>query len=376
MTANTSMHNSNRVFDEFSPKKLILQGRSAFKYVLSRWKLILLAGILLGAAAAIYTFFTKPNYQAEITFAIDEVPSEPAAKSTFSEISDELGLGTTLDGGTVFSSLTNIVELMQSRLLIEKTLRSAANIDGTQVVFADFFLDSLDYRDKWMKNSPYYHINFQVPKKDKKEILFENNIMRNIYEVLTTKNIKIDKKGKGTTIISVTCISEHELFSKYFLEAWLDEVAHYYVETKTQRAKNFLDFIQKRTDSVKTAYSNALYGRASYADAHSNAIRQTVSVSVEKQQTDVQILRTSYVELVKSLESARSSLMRETPLIQFLDTPILPLKMQKPSFLKRFILFFIVGAFLMTVLVALGGGYRYILQSGEEPAPESLKVFE
>src|SRR5262249_7124256 len=153
--------------------------------------------------------------------------------------------------------------------------------------------------------------------------LFENAIMANIYEVIKGTLIKINAKGQGSSIISVTCTSKHELFSKHFLEAWLNEVTQYYIDTKTQRSRINLELIQKRTDSVRTAYNGALYARATFTDAHLNPIRQTVNVSTERQQTDVQILKASYTELVQTLEVAKTNLMKDTPLIQYLDTPIL-----------------------------------------------------
>jgi hypothetical protein len=361
MTQNPPSPSPGRVFDEFSPKKLILQVQGLGRYILGKWWKILLAGLLLGLAAAIYTYFKKPNFLAEITFVIDEEATQ-ASKSTLPSLREELGLEPSADAGSFFSSVTNIVELMQSRLLIEKTLRRSISLHGKTILFADFFLDSLEYREKWMEGSPYYRVNFSAAGKPDPEKLYENSIMRNIYEVIKARIIKIDAKGKGSSIISVTCISEHQLFSKYFLEAWLDEVTQYYTEIKTQRARINLELIQKRTDSVRMAYNNALYTRASFTDAHLNPIRQTVNVSTEKQQTDVQILRASYTELVQTLEMAKTNLMKDTPLIQYLDTPILPLKVMKSSLMKRFILLFIVGAFLATAYYAVMRIYRRILE--------------
>jgi hypothetical protein len=361
ISSNTSLSNDagNRIFDEFSPKKMVLQARSGFRYLLSKWKIIIPVAVVVGTAGALYTYTKKTLYVAETTFALDEATTRPATPHV--TLLDQLTLGSELDAGTVFSSITNIVELMQSRLLIEKTLRTTIDLNGKKITFADFFLDSLDYRDKWMKKGPYYNINFTATGKDAAAIRFENGLMRNIYEVLTGKYIKISQKGKGTTIIAVSCISEHELFSKYFLEAWLDEVTHYYIETKTQRAKNFLTFIQKRTDSVKTAYFNAVHGRAAFTDAHINPSRQTISATTERQQTDVQLLKTSYVELVSSLEAAKTSLMRETPLIQFMDKPILPLKTMRPSIMKRFIIFALLGGFLLTGLLLIIKIYKRLI---------------
>ena len=166
-TLNTTSPESARVFDEFSPKKLVLQVQSAGRYLLSRWWKILGFGLLLGIAGVAYTFTKKPTYVAEITFALDE-GAALSSKNDLSNIAEQLGLVTSMEAGGVFSSITNIGELMRSRMMIEKTLKTSVNIDGKQLLFADFFLDSLNYRDKWMKGSPYYKINFTAPPKDKK----------------------------------------------------------------------------------------------------------------------------------------------------------------------------------------------------------------
>lgn len=360
MTDTFIQPDSNRVFDEFSPKKLIILVQRSGSYIFSKWLIILIVAILFGTAGAIRSYLKKPLYNAEITFALDEGAGQ-SAKNDYSQLSEQLGIETVLDAGGVFSSPTNIVELMQSRLLIEKTLRSTINIHGKPLVYGDFFLDSLDFRNKWMKGSPYYKLHFLSPKKDTPEILFENNIIRNIYETLITKNILVDKKGKGTSIISVSCISENELFSKYFLEALINEVTQFYIETKIHRAKINVAFLQKRTDSIRNAFSGALYGRASFTDANINPIRQITIVSGEKQQTDVQILRSTYIDLVRSLESAKTTLMRETPLIQYIDLPILPLKMNSSGMMKNFIIFFLVGLFLIVVYLIVRKGIRYIV---------------
>ena len=126
---NSTQSGNNRVFDEFSPQKLILQIQSTGSYILSKWLFILLVGIILGVAGYVYSSSKEPTYVAEITFAMDEGAGH-SARSDFSQLSEQLGMGQVLEAGGVFSSITNIIELMQSRLLVEKTLRSAVNING------------------------------------------------------------------------------------------------------------------------------------------------------------------------------------------------------------------------------------------------------
>jgi len=319
-------------YQEFSPRKFILMTQGLGRYLLSKWWIILGVGVLFALAGAIYSMTKKPQFVAEVTFVLDEEATQ-SSRSGISELSEELGLGS--DAGGVFSSPTNIMELMQSRLLIEKTLHSTVQVEGKKVLLADFFLDSLEYREKW-----------KVRRDHGSDPLYESGLMRSIYETLIAQNIKIGKKGKGTSIYSVECTSRHQLFSKYFLEELLNTVTQYYVEKKTERAKLNVDFIQKRTDSVRQAYNTALYGRAEFADAFFNPGKQTPLVAREKQQTDIQILRASYVELTRSLEAAKTSLMRETPLIQYLDMPALPLKMLRSNMIKNAIVGLLIGAFL------------------------------
>jgi hypothetical protein len=352
MSTETYNAPGDRVFDEFSPKRMILQLRSVFVYVLSKWRTVLLTALILGAAGATYSYFKKTDYVAEVTFALDEgaAPSQ-AGRSGLSEITDALGMGgPSYDAGGVFSSPTNIVELMESRLLVEKTLRNTVLVNGHSLSLADFFLDSLGYREKWLKGKKYAGVHLPMEKATPEDSLFENGVFGNIYKVLVAKNLKIERMGKGTTIIDATCITHHELFSKLFLETLMNEVVKYYVDVKTERAKLNLEFIQQRADSILQAYNRSLYGRASYYDEHINPALQIAQVSRDKQQTDVQILKSSYIDLTHSLEAAKTTLIRETPLIQYIDTPILPLDTLHSSMVKFVLIGCLLGIFL-------AGGY-------------------
>jgi uncharacterized protein involved in exopolysaccharide biosynthesis len=353
-----------KLTDDFSPRRFLLQVQSMWGYLLSKWLPVLIVASLLGIAGAIYVSTKDPVYNAEITFALDEEATQKA-QNGFVELGEDLGLGTNAvdASGALFGRMTNIAELMQSRLLVEKTLRSKVTINGKPLVFADFFLDSLQYRNEWMLEAPYDHLVFN----SNKDSLAQNRILGMMYETLLKKYIKVDRKGKETTIVSVSCKTENEAFSKYFLEALVKEVTNYYTETKTQRAKTNLAFIEKRMDSIRPAYNSSLYGRAAFMDAHTNPIRQIATVSSEKQQTDVQILKAAYIELSRGQEAAKIALVRVTPLIQYLDMPILPLKQSGTSGMKFFMIFFIIGAFLTTVFFFIRKVIKNILGEGQQP---------
>lgn len=363
MTSTTINTNQGPDSSGLSPKLIILQLQSAWRFLLSKWLIVLVIAISAGAIGAIIASYKKTTIKAEVTFAVDEGINRQD-HSTFSLFSEQLGLAP-IDGGIVFTNAGNIVELLKSRLLIEKTLRNSIEINRKKILFADFFLDSLDYRSKWIGNNQSIKLNFSSTKKNDSELLLENGLIANMYKVLVSKMIVVAQKSKGTSIVSVSCTTENELFSKHFLEALINEVIRFYIDSKTARARQNLMIIEKRTDSVKNAYVGAAYGRAQFVDADINLVRESVSVPGEKKQTDVQILRAAYIDLSRNLESAKTSLMNETPLIQIIDTPILPLDRLKPSLWKQFMLFSIIGFFITVVVLLMNRTYHYLVDEEE-----------
>ncbi len=360
----TSSHPSqDRVFAQFSPKTFFRQIGETSRYILFKWKPVLLVALLLAALGAAYSYFKKVDYVADMTFALDEgaASSTQQTHSGLSELTEALGISQSYDAGGVFSTPSNIVELLSSRLLIEKTLRTSTTIDGHTISFADFFLDSLEYRDKWLKDKPhYYKQSFPIPNGSRSDTLFENSLYQAMFEVLIAKNIKVDKVGKGSTLYEATCTSHNELFSKLFLENLMQQVKNYYVDVKTERAQINLEFIQQRLDSIQRAYNKSLTGRASYYDEHINPALQIARVAQDKQQTDIQILKTTYVDLNRSLEAAKTTLIRETPLIQYVDQPILPLKKLRSSPMKFGLIGFFAGLFLAGGFFGLRKAFEYM----------------
>jgi len=357
---------SGRQYNPLSIERLIMRVRQVRNWLLSRWLSILGFSLLIALACSAYFYFKNPTYSAQISFVLDEQASE-TARTDFSDLPAGLGFRQRTDpSGSMFSTLNNVVELIRSRLLIEKTLKSNVDINGKMLSLADFFLDSLDYRSQWTTNRAYAHLDFTQDTVDAAQTLYVNALMTRMYDLLSKKIITIEKKGKGTSIIEVTCTSENESFSKYFIETLISNTEKYYTETKTQRAKINLDFVSKRTDSVRKAYNTALLGKAVFTDANVNPGREVAVVSGEKQQTDLVILRTSYIELSRSLESAKTSLSRDIPLFQYLDVPVFPLKKNSSPMLLYFCVFFIASVFL-TSLVMLFNKWLEVISVQEEP---------
>jgi hypothetical protein len=95
----------------------------------------------------------------------------------------------------------------------------------------------------------------------------------------------------------------------------------------------------------------ALYAaiKAHDANPNLNPAMQVLRVPSQQRQVDVQANTAILTELVKNLELAKLALRRETPLIQVIDKPVLPLEKEQLGKLKGMI----IGAFLAGFLTVL-----------------------
>jgi hypothetical protein len=115
-----------------------------------------------------------------------------------------------------------------------------------------------------------------------------------------------------------------------------------------------MEILQHQTDSIRAELNGAITGVAAAAD---NTFGLNPAMMVRKtpgtrRQVDVQANTAILTQLVTNLEMAKVSLRKETPLIQVIDRPILPLKQEKVGKLKSLILGWFLAGFL-TVLVLI-----------------------
>jgi hypothetical protein len=117
--------------------------------------------------------------------------------------------------------------------------------------------------------------------------------------------------------------------------------------------------LQKQTDSIRAELNGAITG---VAVANDNTFMLNPALNVNrapsaKRQVDVQANTAILTELVKQTELAKVTLRKETPLIQVIDRPILPLPEEKFGKVKGFVLGIVLGGLLMIVYL----GFKRVL---------------
>ncbi|MFV8357463.1 Wzz/FepE/Etk N-terminal domain-containing protein [Flavobacterium sp. XS1P32] len=337
--------------DEISLKELIEKGREWFSYLLSQWKIIVLAGIVGAGLGLAYSFTKKPVYTASLSFALEDEKGGGGLGSALG-LASSLGLDLGGGGGSIFTG-SNLTELFKSRAMVEQTLLSAVVVDGKSISLAEMYIQNNGWRDKWKGKQQYEKIQFLPVTKRKYFTRVHDSILGVMYQDLSKTGLVVGQKDKKIAIITIDVSSTNEMFSKYFTEALVKEVSDFYVTTKSKKARLNMDILERQTDSIRRELNGAITG---VAVANDNTFGLNPAMNVRRapsarRQVDVQANTAILTELVKQTELAKVTLRKETPLIQVIDQPILPLKKEKFGKAKGIVMGGFLAGFLTVIFL-------------------------
>lgn len=329
---------------ELTLKEIFIQVSQWLRYIASKW-FYLLAAILIGIFIGFfYSKFSPTKYIADTNFVIE-------GKGSGSEgLGSVIGLGSSESAG-LFNSSNNIIWLYSSEDLISKTFLTPI-LEGKykdELLINVFTKTSLKLHDALKKMSKEYH-----------NLFFDNNdtigelsplkikYLRVCANIFKSDNLKVSKVEKTENIINVNVTSDDEDFSYYFNTELIKRVNDFYIYSKTKKQKETVEALQLKVDTLKTAVDKNMYEVAQTADLNPfpNPHLKVLNVEPQKQNIDVQVLSSLYIQATQSLELAKNELSKLTPIIQTIDEPILPLKTSKLGKAKAMTLGGILGFFL------------------------------
>jgi hypothetical protein len=345
---NTSIEN-----DGISLKELLIEAKEWLRYLLSQWKVIVLAGIIGAVFGVSYSFIKKPIYTATLSFALEDEKSGGGLGSALG-LAGSLGLDLGGGGGSIFTG-SNLTELFKSRRMVEQTLLTPVNYNGKSISLAEMYIEINKLRDSWGDNNKFTNIQFLPNAKRKYFTRVHDSILGSIYQGLSKEGLLVGQKDKKIAIITIDMSSTNELFAKIFCEALVKEVSDFYVATKSKKARDNMNVLERQTDSIRRELNGAITG---VAVANDNTFNLNPALNVRRapsarRQVDVQANTAILTELVKQAELAKVTLRKETPLIQVIDKPILPLKKEKFGKFKGIILGGFLGVFLAGLILII-----------------------
>lgn len=347
--------------DEISLKELLEKGRDWYHYLLSQWKLIVLAGIIGGVLGLTYSFIKKPVYTATLTFALEDEKSGGGLGSLASTFGIDLGGG---GGGSMFAG-SNLTELFKSRAMVEKTLLSTVpDANGKPITLAECYIANKEWRERWKDEPKLAKLQFLPGVKRTYFTRVHDSILGVMYNDLSINSLSVAQKDKKISIITIDVSDKNEVFAKQFCDNLAMTVSDFYITTKSKKAKMNMDILIRQTDSIRAELNGAITG---VAVANDNTFNLNPALNVRRapsarRQVDVQANTAILTELVKQTELAKVTLRKETPLIQVIDRPILPLPKERLGKAKGLVLGGFLAGFLILIYLILKRLFGQIIQ--------------
>ena len=343
-----SLQNSS---DEISIKELIQKMKSLWKFLFSKWLVILLFGILGAAIGFGYAFLQPIKYTSKLSFVVEDGKSGGGGLAS---LAGQFGfdLGGAGGGGGVFSG-DNILLFLKSEGLVRETLLTSYDELG-KTTLADRYAEVAKLKEGWEKNPKVGVVEFSpfvakvMPRK-------EDSLMQTLVSSVIKTDLSVAKPDKKASFIEVKVVTLDEIFSKLFAERLVKIATDRYIESKTKTKALNIAKLQYKADSLAALLNNKTYAAAasqqSLVDA--NPALRTAPIASEISSREKTMAATIFAEVVKNLEISKTILNQETPVIQMVDQSTFPLPKERVSKLKSLILGgLLAGFFIILYLLA------------------------
>lgn len=347
---------------EISLKELISKIQGWWHYLLSKWLIILVFGLLGGALGLWYAIAKKAIYTATTTFVLEDEKGG-SGLGNFAGLASLAGVDLNSGGGGIFQG-DNILELYKSRAMIEKTLLTEVNKDGKKQLLVDRYIDFNELRKKWDLKPELKEIQFKL-NNNQNFSRVQDSVLGKIVIDINKNYLTVSKPNKKLSIIQADVQAQDEFFAKMFNEEIVKNVNDFYVQTKTKKSSENVKILQQKTDSVRAVMNGAIYSAAAAIDAtpNLNPTKQVQRIApAQRSQFSAETNKAILSSLVQNLEMAKISMRKDAPLIQVIDKPVLPLITERFSKAKGVV----IGAGVAGFLVILALIIRRLFQEIEK----------
>lgn len=359
--------------EAFSLSDIINIVKDYFNYLWSKKWIIVAVGLLGGVIGLIHNI-TKPiNYTAHYSFSV----ATSSGSSSSSMLLNLVGMG---NGNLDAFSGDNVLELLRSKELMESALLQPTVYNGDTITFMEYSLivDSVRAKcesgelEKPEDEGMFYICDIQFPYGQERSTFSreQDSVLMAKAATLVLKNVASSRRDKKLSFMDYSFTYPDEAFAKEFSKIHLQTAHEFYISTKTEMVRKNVASFERRADSVRKELDRSLTRRAVFLDSNKDASGLYISSQAQKIQTDIELLAATYSEIMKNVETLKLDLVRETPLINTIDTPKYPLENDKTRKLKSIALGGIIAGFLICFILIAIHYIEYMKKKMEEEASQ------
>ncbi len=344
--------NTPQMIKEARLNKLYKDFHDTWRYLLSKWLIIVVFGLGFAGVGLAISFLIKPKYTANMAFVLVEKGS---AGGGLASLASNFGLGGLLGAGSdnAFSG-DNLLEIIKSRYAVEKALLTPITFENEEMTMIDAYIMFNGLHKKWQKSKKVELRSLSYPLEQKREdyTRMQDSVLYSVYtDFIKNEGLTVLRKDKNKGLVNVAFTSKNEVFSKLFIENLINQTIQFYIETRTGQSSMNIEKMEHTADSIKRLYEEALYSSASISQVNINTAFQTAAVPRIKQENNAQLYGAVYAEVLKNLETLKLEMARQAPIIQLIETPRYPLKKDKLGKMKALVIGGFTGGFLILIIL-------------------------
>jgi hypothetical protein len=334
----------------FNPKAVYIDtdafsvyGSELLRYLKSKigvYLLLLVFSLIIGSTLF---YFSSPKYQAVASFVLEE----RSPSSGVAGIASQMGvdLGALAGGSSGLLSVENIQEIVQSSRIMEQALLAA--VPGKKTSFADLYVKASGMANErgWKEKLATFSAAF--PDRD--------TALQVIMKRIREKDLQVERINKKGSIFRVTINAADPVFAIGMSTKLVELTSALYVNIKTQTLAANVAKAEVKADSLRQLLGGKIAQTYSYQVLDANRFYTQNMIGAEMSTSDRSVLFALYAEVMKNLEWSRMMLISQTPVIQVLDQPKLPLVDMRWSLF----LYLLVAAFIATAFYLLFGLFTF-----------------
>ena len=318
------MSNTNQQIpeDQLSPQDIVEKVIVVKNALVKNWlMLILFPAIGFGIGYALDFYLKTPNeYEASVVFNLGGSQS-----SNMGDVAGLLGLGNAPDAN-IFTG-ENFFYFVKSRPVIERNLMKEVDVNGTKMIFANFFIDSSGIKEKEWEDRPEYH-NFRFTSTDLKKLDMNTRVVLNQLVIKAADATEIGPLERKSSFSQLSALMENERLTGMWVTTLLKTVEEMYTENQTQKTRRQLKLLENRRDSLGRVLGVAENRLAREMDISAQVLDPYVKVTANRSEKKSAFLQQMYYEALASSEKMRMSLVREAPLFTEIEGIKVPLDMK------------------------------------------------
>jgi uncharacterized protein involved in exopolysaccharide biosynthesis len=326
--------------NEIQIKDILIKLSEYKTYLLKKKFTIIAVSGLFFVLGIVFSISSDKKYTAELTFVVENQQQVGGALGSMTGIASQFGFDIGGSSSSTFSQ-NNILELLKSRGVVEAALMQNRKVNKTEDLLIEHYLHLNKIKDLWKADEDLSPVSFHGKLNQDND-----SVSGGIWKDIIADKLLVELQSDEANIINLSYTSVNDEFAKMFVETLIEQMSKMYISHQTAQSSNMLDFLSSRADSVFIELEIAEEEFAKVKDINQRIVKASGRLKELQLMRNVEVLNTMYLEIVKNLEISKLTLLNQTPIIQIIDKPILPLKIVENSKTVLGLLGAFLGGFL------------------------------